>query len=85
MSSFRASLTERSRCGAGWGTRSQVGWGWDVMTAVFSTGDFNGDDRSDVLARDSGGTLYLYPGNGTAGWGSRSTIGTGWNTMNSLS
>lgn len=32
-----------------------------------SAHDFNGDGRSDVLAADTAGNLYLYPGNGTGG------------------
>ncbi|BCT75872.1 hypothetical protein SCMU_17140 [Sinomonas cyclohexanicum] len=66
----------------GLNARVQVGWGWDVMTAILSPGDFNGDGKSDVLARDSGGNLWLYPGDGAGGWKSRSQVGWGWNVMN---
>jgi len=31
-------------------------------------GDFDGDGKADVIARDSGGTLWLYSGNGAGGW-----------------
>ena len=68
----------------GFGARTQVGWGWNVMTAVLSPGDFDGDGNSDVLARDSGGTLWLYPGTGAGGWKSRSQVGWGWNVMNAI-
>jgi hypothetical protein len=54
------------------------------MTAILSTGDFNGDGKNDVLARDSGGNLFLYPGNGTSGWLSRSQVGWGWGGFTSL-
>ena len=30
--------------------------------------DFDGDGNPDVLARDSSGTLWLYPGNGYGGF-----------------
>lgn len=66
----------------GLNARVQVGWGWDVMTAILSPGDFNGDGKSDVLARDSGGNLWLYPGDGAGGWKTRSQVGWGWNVMN---
>ena len=62
----------------------RVGTGWGPFTEVFSGGDFNGDGRSDVLARSSAGTLYLYPGNGTGGFGARTTISGRWNAYNAL-
>ncbi|MCR1161297.1 MULTISPECIES: chitobiase/beta-hexosaminidase C-terminal domain-containing protein [Micrococcaceae] len=64
--------------------RTQVGSGWNTMNAIFSTGDFNGDGKTDILARDTGGALWLYPGNGSAGWGTRSQIGSGWGGMTAL-
>ncbi len=64
--------------------RTQVGAGWNAMNAIFSTGDFNGDAKTDILARDTGGALWLYPGNGSAGWGTRSQIGSGWGGMTAL-
>ncbi|MFJ4210955.1 FG-GAP repeat domain-containing protein [Paenarthrobacter sp. NPDC089675] len=64
--------------------RTQVGWGWNVMTAVFSGHDFSGDGNPDVLARDSGGNLFLYPGNGAGGWLNRIHIGWGWQHMDQL-
>jgi peptidoglycan/xylan/chitin deacetylase (PgdA/CDA1 family) len=37
-----------------------------------------------VIARDSAGTLWLYPGNGTGGFQPRRQIGSGWNGMTAL-
>lgn len=68
----------------GWLQRRQVGQGWNVMTAMVSTGDFNGDGKSDVLARDGSGALWLYPGNGSGGWLPRSQVGQGWNVMTAI-
>ncbi|MDN4597181.1 FG-GAP repeat domain-containing protein [Leifsonia virtsii] len=70
----------------GWATptTSQVGSGWNVMTAIVAPGDFNGDGHPDVLARDSSGVLWLYPGNGAGGWGARRAVGTGWNIMTKI-
>jgi hypothetical protein len=67
--------------------RVRIGTGWGVMNAVFGAGDFNGDGRDDVIARQkSNGWLWLYPGNGKGGFSPRVRIGTssGWNGMNAL-
>lgn len=67
------------------GAGRQIGSGWDIFTAVFSPGDFDGDDVPDVLARTSGGTVYLYRGNGVGGWIlPRSTVATGWQQYTAL-
>jgi hypothetical protein len=46
--------------------------------------DLNGDGKADVLARDSSGALWLYPGNGKGGWLTRVRVGSGWNVMSSI-
>ncbi|MGO4589672.1 FG-GAP repeat domain-containing protein [Paenarthrobacter sp. 2TAF44] len=61
--------------------RTQVGWGWNIMTSIFSGHDFSGDGVPDVIARDTNGNLWLYPGNGTGGWKPRLQIGWGWTDM----
>jgi hypothetical protein len=63
---------------------AEVGSGWNGMTALVSPGDFDGDGRNDVLARDSAGALWLYPGNGSSGWDQRRQVGSGWNGMSTL-
>jgi hypothetical protein len=69
----------------GWLSRVRVGSGWNGFNAVFSTGDFNGDQRPDVLARETAtGYLWLYPGNGSGGWLSRVRVGSGWNGFSAL-
>lgn len=71
--------------GTGWmRTNVKVGQGWDVMSAVFSPGDFTGDGTPDVLARDGAGSLWLYPGNGDSGFAARRLVGTGWNVFDSI-
>ncbi|HSO92130.1 MAG TPA: hypothetical protein VLR70_13370, partial [Arthrobacter sp.] len=37
-----------------------------------------------VLARDGGGVLWSYPGDGAGGWLPRSQVGSGWNGMTSI-
>ena len=55
-----------------------LGSGWNAFTALFQAGDFSGDRRADLVAVDSLGKLWLYPGNGRGGFGARTQIGTGW-------
>ncbi|MFF7890648.1 trypsin-like serine protease [Streptomyces sp. NPDC007907] len=51
-------------------TRVQVGSGWNQYNSVRSKGDFNGDGKTDLIARaKSGSALYLYKGTGKAGSG----------------
>ncbi|WP_262106714.1 chitobiase/beta-hexosaminidase C-terminal domain-containing protein [Arthrobacter sp. Marseille-P9274] len=47
--------------------------------------DFNGDNAVDVIARDSQGVLWLYPGNGEGRLLPKIKMGaSGWNTMTSI-
>jgi concanavalin A-like lectin/glucanase superfamily protein/VCBS repeat protein len=50
----------------------------DGSETIVGAGDWDGDGRSDVLAKDSGGYLYLFPGD-AAKLGARVLLGTGWN------
>jgi hypothetical protein len=51
--------------------------GWKVFSTIFSSGDFNGDGKSDVRARGADGTLWMYPGNGTGGFLARKAVAAG--------
>ncbi len=65
--------------------RIQVGNGWNIFSAILGPGDFNGDQRVDVLARESiTGRLWLYPGNGSGGFLPRVQAGNGWTIFNAL-
>jgi hypothetical protein len=69
----------------GWLPRVRVGTGWNIFSSLIGPGDFDGDQRVDVLARERAtGYLWLYRGNGTGGWLPRVRVGTGWNVFNSL-
>ncbi|WDM16161.1 VCBS repeat-containing protein [Streptomyces lavenduligriseus] len=63
---------------------NDIGGGWNVMTAFAGIGDIDNDGKGDLLARDSGGHLYFYPGTGTNGLGARTDLGTGWNALDVL-
>ncbi|MEI2278069.1 VCBS repeat-containing protein [Paenarthrobacter ilicis] len=67
-----------------WDEPRQVGQGWNVFSMVFSPGDFDGDGANDLLARDSAGNLFLYPGDGNGGWQQRRQVGQGWNVFDSI-
>jgi hypothetical protein len=65
--------------------RIRLGGGWNVMDALVGPGDFNGDQRVDLLAREAAtGVLWLYRGNGTGGWLPRVSLGGNWQTMNAI-
>jgi hypothetical protein len=72
--------------GAPFKTRVLIGAGWNAYDQLTSPGDLNGDGISDLVARTSTGTLYLYQGTGKASgpYAAKVTIGTGWNTYNQI-
>ena len=55
----------------------RLGGGWGAFQSVVSPGDFNGDQRADVVAVDVLGT-------GRGGFAPRVQIGTGWNSFGSV-
>jgi len=70
----------------GFATRTKPGSsGWNGFTALLGPGDMNGDGHVDIVARDSTGRLWLYPGTGTGTLSARVLIGTGgWNIYTAL-
>ncbi|WP_370615384.1 FG-GAP repeat domain-containing protein [Mumia sp. Pv 4-285] len=73
-----------------WTTRVHAGTGWNLADTI-RVGDVTGDGSADLLVRDpsnSGGTLWVYRGNGstTSNPWTQSPIwsGTGWNLANAL-
>ncbi|MGK5627190.1 FG-GAP repeat domain-containing protein [Streptomyces sp. URMC 123] len=61
--------------------RVKVGYGYNIYNALLSTGDVDLDGRTDMLAREANGDLYLYKGTGNASdpFESRKKIGFGYN------
>ncbi|QES46589.1 hypothetical protein DEJ50_00720 [Streptomyces venezuelae] len=68
------------------GTRIKVGTGWNAYNALVGAGDYSGDGRTDLLARDTSGRMFLYKGTGssTAPFAAREQIATGWGVYDML-
>ncbi|MEU0369967.1 VCBS repeat-containing protein [Streptomyces sp. NPDC006283] len=63
------------------GSRITVGTGWGAYKSIVSTGDNNGDGKTDLIANDTAGLLWLFKGTGNASapFAPRVQIGTsGW-------
>ncbi|MEU7113611.1 FG-GAP-like repeat-containing protein [Streptomyces sp. NPDC046182] len=72
--------------GTAFASRVKVGGGWGVYNKIIGAGDYTNDGRTDIVARTSGGDLYVYPGTGVAAtpFKARVKVGTGWNTYAKL-
>ncbi|MFD7990204.1 FG-GAP repeat domain-containing protein [Streptomyces mexicanus] len=64
--------------------RVKIGDGWQQYTKLASPGDLDGDNRADLVAADSGGTLYRYSSYGDGKFKARLKVGGGWNTYKNL-
>ncbi|MFI1091990.1 FG-GAP repeat domain-containing protein [Streptomyces sp. NPDC020917] len=58
--------------------------GWGGYNKVFGPGDLNNDGRSDLLARDTSGVLWLLTGRGDNSFYNRVKVGPGWGQYNQL-
>jgi serine protease len=54
------------------------------ITMIVAPGDLNSDRKPDVLARDTAGMLWFYPGSGRGGLLTRAKVGGGWNGMTAV-
>jgi len=57
--------------------RMQIGSGWKMMNTIVRIGDLNRDGKEDLVARQTNGDLWFYPGTGS-GLGARKRIATKW-------
>ncbi|MEU3605739.1 VCBS repeat-containing protein [Streptomyces sp. NPDC035033] len=67
-------------------TRVKIGTGWQIYNKIVGAGDYTGDGRTDIVARTTGGDLYVYPGTGsaTAPFKTRVKVGSGWGGFKQL-
>ncbi|MFF9914457.1 FG-GAP repeat domain-containing protein [Streptomyces sp. NPDC013457] len=72
--------------GTSFAARIKVGTGWGTYNKIVGAGDYTGDGRTDIVARTSGGDLYVYAGTGVAAtpFKARVKVGSGWNTYAKL-
>ncbi|MEU2155433.1 FG-GAP-like repeat-containing protein [Streptomyces sp. NPDC019396] len=56
---------------------------WTGMRLLAAT-DFTGDGKADILAANTNGNLYLYPGNGKNGVTGSSVVASGWDGIRLL-
>ena len=69
----------------GFWARRVVGSGWQTRDLMAHVGDWDGDGRRDMMARDTRtGDLWLYRGNGAGGFAGWSIIGRGWQVIDTL-
>jgi hypothetical protein len=74
------------KAAAPFAARTEVGTGWGAYNTLAGAGDATADGRTDLVARDSSGKLWLYQGTGTSAsrFATRTVIGPGWQIYNSL-
>ncbi|MCM2417776.1 N-acetylmuramoyl-L-alanine amidase [Streptomyces sp. RKAG293] len=67
-------------------TRLKVGTGWQMYNLLAGTSDLTGDGKPDLLARDTTGRLWTYPGTGNPStpFAARLIVTTGWQMYNAL-
>ena len=62
-------------------SRVKMSGSWGQIEVTASVGDFNGDNKADVLAVDKKGTMWRYPGNGAGGLQTRVKVSSGWDKI----
>ena len=67
-----------------YGPRKKIGMGWNIMSLLMGPGDFSGDGKKDLIARDKSGNLWLYAGKGDGHVQPKKKIGLGWNIMKDI-
>ncbi|MEW1699715.1 VCBS repeat-containing protein [Streptomyces sp. NPDC091278] len=92
----RPDLVATDRAGTAWlykGTgdwakpytaRVSLGRGWGVYNQITAVGNVAGAAAGDLVARDTGGALWLYLGKGDGTFAARTRVGGGWNMFSQL-
>jgi hypothetical protein len=63
----------------------RIGTGWQGFKKLFRVTDWLGDDTESVMATDSSGRLYLFPGDGQCCFtGDKIQVGNGWNMFSDI-
>ncbi|MEU7112183.1 VCBS repeat-containing protein [Streptomyces sp. NPDC046182] len=72
--------------GGGVHGRQRVGGGWQTYATITGGSDLTGDGRTDLVAIDRAGVLWLYEGTGQTNrpFEARERIGTGWSIYDQL-
>ncbi|MFB6836769.1 FG-GAP repeat domain-containing protein [Streptomyces sp. NPDC056361] len=66
------------------GARKKIGTGWGIYNYIGATGNIGGTAAGDLIATDTTGALWLYPGKGDGTFAARTKIGTGWQSQGEL-
>ncbi|MFJ5094151.1 FG-GAP repeat domain-containing protein [Streptomyces sp. NPDC088557] len=64
--------------------RVSLGRGWGVYNQITAVGNIAGATAGDLVARDTGGVLWLYLGKGDGTFAARTRVGGGWNMFSQL-
>ncbi|MER7758590.1 FG-GAP-like repeat-containing protein [Streptomyces sp. NPDC097619] len=60
------------------GARKKAGHGYQIYNQLVGVDDRDGDGVGDLVGRTTGGSTYLYRGDGKGGFRARETTGSGW-------
>ncbi|WP_434600546.1 trypsin-like serine protease [Streptomyces sp. A5-4] len=66
------------------GVNTKIASGWGSRKHLVVPGDVTGDALPDLLSVDSGGALWIYPGEGNGTFAARTKVGTGWGQYSQL-
>jgi hypothetical protein len=72
------------QAGSAFAAPRQVGVGWNALNMVEAAGDYDGDGVPDLLVRDAGGNLFVYPFQRNLAFKAKMTVGIGFQGMASV-
>jgi hypothetical protein len=74
----------RGDAGASFTYGTRIASGWSTMRVVFAATDVTGDRHADLLAVDSAGVLWIFPGTGKGTFTPKRKVGSGWGGLGTL-